>query len=287
MTIVATAMLATAMTSTIPSSASTHSVKCPRAMLPFSVLLALTLAFLLIPTLAFTQGPVPTDDPSPLDGSIDTGYSEQILYFEEGKRRALDFYRNAIVNYFAAPSFMARRLLTGPSLGELREDVAEWLDLFCYEFFTPRGEVLAAHLEAFLDHFERFGWVERSDGQLLATEKGRDHFAFLAEQTRGVVEVYYATCGAVLGAEGPLTAKGLQEAASAQFDRADLLGEVVRPEAANRITFGNAIDLLVRRHVLERAESADRKGDIAYVRGPAFDDLATLHERLATALAAG
>jgi glycerol-3-phosphate O-acyltransferase len=211
----------------------------------------------------------------------------EIVYFEEGKRRALDLYRNVIVHYLAAPSFIARRLLTGPSLGDLREDVSEWLDLFYSEFYVSRGEVLAAHLEAFLDHFERFGWVERSEKHLRATEKGRDHFLFLAEQTRGVVEAYYAAFGAVLVSDGPLTAKGLQEAASAQFDRADLLGEVVRREAANRITFGNAIELLVRRQILERAASADRKGDSAYVRGPAFDDLATLHERLATALAAG
>ena len=64
----------------------------------------------------------------------------EILYFEESKRRALDFYRNSIVQFLAAPSFLARRLLSGPSLEDLRQELANWLDLFYYEFFTPRGE---------------------------------------------------------------------------------------------------------------------------------------------------
>jgi glycerol-3-phosphate O-acyltransferase len=211
----------------------------------------------------------------------------EILYFEESARRALDIYRNSIVHYLVTPSFLARRLLAGPARDELRGDLAEWLDLFYSEYHSPRGEVLAAHFDAFIDCFERFGWVERSDGQLQATEKGLPHFAFLAEQTRGVVEVYYATLAAVSGMEGDLTDKALVKAASAQFQRADLLGEVLRPESANDTTIANAIALLVRRGVLERAPEASKKGDAAYVQGPSFGDLATLWERLASALSAG
>jgi hypothetical protein len=87
--------------------------------------------------------------------------------------------------------------------------------------------------------------------------------------------------------EGDLTDKALVKAASAQFQRADLLGEVLRPESANDTTIANAIALLVRRGVLERAPEASKKGDAAYVQGPSFGDLATLWERLASALSAG
>jgi glycerol-3-phosphate O-acyltransferase len=210
----------------------------------------------------------------------------EILYFEESARRALDIYRNSIVHYLATPSFLARRLLAGPVRDELRGELTEWLDLFYSEFYVPRGEVLAAHLDAFIDHFERFGWVERFDGQLRATEKGGPQFAFLAEQTRGVVEVYYATFAAVAGLEGDLTGKALVKAAGAQFERADLLGEVLRPESVNDTTIANAIAQLVDRGVLERTPEAPRKGDVAYVRGPAFGDLPVLRERLAAALSA-
>jgi glycerol-3-phosphate O-acyltransferase len=213
----------------------------------------------------------------------------EILYFEESKRRALDLYRNAIIHFLAAPSLLARRLLSSPSAHDLRRELGTWLDLFYGEFYTPRGELLAAHFDGFLDHFERFGWVERRDGRLRATEKGVTYLRFLAEQTRGVVEAYYATFAAVLWAKGPLTAKGLQKAASEQFERFGLLGEVDRREAANPVTFANAVDLLVRRGVLERAPvtgRGDRPREVAYVRGAAFDDLAALRELLATALSA-
>jgi len=214
----------------------------------------------------------------------------EILYFEESRRRALDLYRNAIVHFFAAPSFLARRLLIGASREELRRELATWIDLFYWEFFAPRGEVVAAHFDAFLDHFERLGRIEPCDGQLRITEKGSPYFRFLAEQTRGVVEVYYATFAAVLGTDGPITVKGLQKAAREQFERFDLLGEVARPEAANPVTFANAVDCLVRLRMLERAPGdpgRERSRDVAYVRGEAFDDLPAMRERLATALAAG
>ncbi len=208
----------------------------------------------------------------------------EILYFEESARRALDLYRNSIVHYLVAPSFLARRLVAGPARDELRGDLAEWLDLFYSEYHSPRAEVLAAHFDAFIDYFERFGWVERSDGQVRATEKGAPHFALLAEQTRGVVEVYYATFAAVSGFEGDLTAKGLVKAANAQFQRGDLLGELLRSESVNDTTIANAIALLVRRGVLEPAPEAFKKGDTAYVQGPSFGDLPALRERLAVAL---
>jgi glycerol-3-phosphate O-acyltransferase len=221
--------------------------------------------------------------------SVDDARGE-ILYFEEPRRRALDLYRNAIVHFLAAPSFLARRLLAGPSSdAELRQDLASWLDLFYGEFYAPRGEVMAAHFDALLDHFARFGWVERSEGNLRVTEKGTPTFRRLAEQTRGVVEVYYATIAAALTVQGSVSAKALQKAAEEQYERSEMLGEVDRREAANAITFANAVDLLVRLGALELApgaEGASRARDLSYVPGAAFDDLAALRERLATALAA-
>jgi glycerol-3-phosphate O-acyltransferase len=217
----------------------------------------------------------------------------EILYFEERDRRVLDFYRNAIVHFVVAPSFLARRLLGGGGGGsgqDPRQDLAWWLDLFYHEYFTPRGEVLAAHFDAFVDHFERFGWVERGEGELRATEKGAPILRFLAEQTQGVVEAYWAMFAAVLATQGPLTGKGLQRAAREQFERAQLLGEVGRPEASNAVTFGNAIDLLVRRGVLAPGTPGpgrERARDTLYERGGSFDELPALRDRLATALGEG
>ena len=213
-----------------------------------------------------------------------------ILFFDESKRRALDFYRNSIIHYLAAPSFLARRLLAGPAGPELRRDVGEWLELFYREFFTP-GEVLAAHVDAFLDHVERHGWLDRGDGPLRATEKGRPVFRFLAEQTRAFVEAYACACAAVAAAlppdsDRPVGLDRLRKAVGEQFERAELLGEVDRREGANPVTFANALDLLVRQGVLAPAPHKAGREEEAFVRGEAFGDLPGLRERLASALPA-
>jgi glycerol-3-phosphate O-acyltransferase len=209
----------------------------------------------------------------------------EVLYYEANRRTALDLYRNSIVHYLAAPSFLARRLLHGTTLDELRGDLAHWLDIFYCEFFTPRGEVLAAHFDAFVDHFERFGWLERNDVDLRVTEKGVGYFEFLSEQTRGFVEVYHATASAVLGMDHALTTKDLSQAAREQLHRNELLGEVASHETANDTTFSNAVALLERLAIIERDPTASGK-EVPYVRAKAFDDLPALRERLAFALAA-
>jgi glycerol-3-phosphate O-acyltransferase len=214
----------------------------------------------------------------------------EILFFDESKRRALDFYRNSILHFLALPSWLARRLLSGPAGPGFRVELADWLDFFYTEFFTPRGEILAAHIDAFIDLFERRGWLERADGELRATEKGRPGLRFLAEQTRGIVEAYYCACAAVAAlpeSDEPVGAKELAKAASEQFERAVLIGEVERREAANATTFSNAFDLLVRSGVLERTRSEGRRaGETGFKRGANFVELAALRERLAAALAA-
>jgi len=212
----------------------------------------------------------------------------EILYYEPAKARVLEIYRNSVAHFLAAPSFLARRLASRATESELRNDLASWLDLFYYEMFTPRGDVLAVQQGAFLDHFERLGFVGRSDGHVQATEKGASYFHFLAEQTRGLLEVYSATFDAALAADTPIAARALSAAAGKQFERAGLLGGVQREEAANPVTFGNALDLLERRGILVRvAASSGRSRDALYERGPAFGDLAALCGRLAAALAAG
>jgi predicted transcriptional regulator len=84
-----------------------------------------------------------------------------------------------------------------------------------------------------------------------------------------------------------MTYKGLVNAATEQFQRSELLGEVLRPESLNETTIENALALLVKRGILERsAEKVAKKGDIAYLRGSDFGNLVALRERLAAALSA-
>jgi glycerol-3-phosphate O-acyltransferase len=208
----------------------------------------------------------------------------EILYFEESKRRALDIYRNSIVHFLATPSFVARSLLARPDLHQLRRDVSRWLDLFYYEFFTPRSEVLAAHLDAFLDHFERKGFLEKTGDRCAPSEKGRAKFRFIAEQTRGFLEVYFATVAAAAEIARPVSAKELERAVAEQFERSLLVGEIERREAGNVVTFGSALEQLVRMGILVRESRGER--DTSFAPGPAHAEIALLRERLAAALAA-
>jgi glycerol-3-phosphate O-acyltransferase len=210
----------------------------------------------------------------------------EILYHDGGARRALDLYRNCILHFLAAPSFLARRALAGGSEEELREDLRFWLDLFHEELFTPRGLVLAAHGEAFLDYFERLGVIERHEGAVRATEKGRPYLRRLAMQTRGLLEAWAAAFDSALGDPQLGTARQLARRAGEAFGRSELLGEVASPEAANPATFTGAYDALARRGILERVR-AEGAREALYVRGPRFEELAGLAERLAGALRAG
>ena len=78
----------------------------------------------------------------------------EILFFEPSRRRALDIYRNSILHYLAAPSFLALELLRGGTREDVLARLYEWLDVFHGEFFRARGPALAAHVDAFLAHFE-------------------------------------------------------------------------------------------------------------------------------------
>jgi glycerol-3-phosphate O-acyltransferase len=210
----------------------------------------------------------------------------EILYYEEGRRRVLDLYRNSILHFLAPPSFVARRLQQGGSHDALREDLRFWLELFHHELFTPRGLVLAAHLDAYLDYFERLEVVERHEGHWRASEKGLPYLRRLAMQTRGLLEVYGATFSSALADPELGAARQLTRRMGDAFASSELLGQVQATEVSNRATFQGAIDELVRRQILVR-ERPPNSREAVYARGPAFDELPGLAERLAGALAAG
>ena len=103
------------------------------------------------------------------------------------------------------------------------------------------------------------------------------------------MEAYYATFSAAQSLEGPLSRKELAKAAAAHFERAGLLGHVGLPEAANPVSFGNAVDLLLSRAMLEEVREetgAAERREPRYAPGTAFEDLRALTERLAAALSA-
>ena len=132
-----------------------------------------------------------------------------------------------------------------------------WLDLFHGEFFAPRGRRARAHVDAFLDHFERARLARaRRRTQLRATEKGAPLPRVPRRaDARGCSRATTSTFGAWLSRRAGSRARALEKRIGEQFERAALLGEIALPEANNPVTFGNALDLLI---AARRARDAQR-----------------------------
>ncbi len=208
----------------------------------------------------------------------------EILYYEDGVRRALDVYRNVLFHFLMAPSLIAREVLRGTTRADLSRELDFWLDLLYREFFAPQALIKAALVGAFLDYFARIGVLEESAGRLAATEKGRRYFAFLSEQTLGLLEAYHAAFSAIASSSEPMTAKQLEKDAEQHFRRAHLVGEIHRTEGWNPVTFRNALELLVHRGLVEK-QKPEGRGEARYAPGERFDELPALIGRLAGALA--
>lgn len=212
----------------------------------------------------------------------------EVVYFEESRRRALDIYRNATAHYLAAPSFVARMLLAGCSRKELEEDLQRWQWIFEREFFAARSSERQGDAALLLAHFQRQGWAAEDDGgRWQGRRAGEPFLRSLAEQTRGLLELYAVVCEAVLEAGGAVGAKELPKAVQARFERARILGEAARGEALNPTTVANALAWLVRERVLAKQipQDAEGAGDPAYGPGEEWAALESLRARLATALA--
>ena len=212
----------------------------------------------------------------------------EIVYFEESRRRALDIYRNATAHYLAAPSFVARMLLSGGTRKELEEELQRWQWIFEREFFAARSGERRQDAALLLGHFARQGWVvEDTGGRWEATPAGEPFLQSLAEQTRGLLELYAVVCDAVLEARGVVGARELPKAVEERFERARILGEAVRGEALNPTTVANALAWLVRERALAKqvpgAEGSD--ADATYGPGEEWAALEALRARLAAGLA--
>ncbi|MFP6639830.1 MAG: 1-acyl-sn-glycerol-3-phosphate acyltransferase [Myxococcota bacterium] len=215
-------------------------------------------------------------------------FGEEVIYFEETRRKALDLYRNSIVHYLAIPSFLSHSLLHGVSPKEIREDLSRWMNLFYREFFVPQSQSSSEAVDVLLGHFESRGWIERSEERLSVTRAGRGILDCLAAQTRSFVEAYGAICHVVLAARGEIDRNRVLEEARQALSNARHLGHVGRPEAATETSLGNALDWLLAHDILALALAEDGTSpkETLYTPGEDWPSLAELRERLAKAASA-
>lgn len=201
------------------------------------------------------------------------------LQVPTGRRKVLDFYKNNSIHFFLLPSLVAHAMLRGVPRRDLREEIWWWLDLFRWEFPLPEREEVAAEAGRLVEYLRAHGAGVNGSGAQVPLVHA---LVGILENFR---EGYWITArtAAQMGDEPVSRAKFVQRLRR-YFDAAMLLGEVEKPEAATDPTFGNAISRLVELGCLETETRRGQKKDVWLRRGPAFDDLPDIANRIGAAL---
>jgi len=195
---------------------------------------------------------------------------EEVLVVKQGRRLALDFYKNNLIHAFLLPSLLTSCLREGVAVADLAERIWWWLDLFRYEFPLPRRSEVAGAIERLLGYYRQVG--------ALAGDALIDSHPLVAA-TLNVLqnfrEAYYITALAIHGQLGPegMTEKALIEDVRRHYKTSLLLGEVSKPEGSSDAIFRDAFNRYVELGYI-RTEQRGRAGRERWVlRGGSWEKL--------------
>jgi glycerol-3-phosphate O-acyltransferase len=163
---------------------------------------------------------------------------EEVLVVLQGRRMALDFYKNNLIHAFLVPSLAVTCLREGVPVSQLVERIWWWLDLFRYEFPLPSRSTFAAQVDRFVAYLDEVG--ARREEQI---DPAHPLSAALMNVLQNFREAYYVvalTCLHRLGTDG-LSEKTLLEEIRKYYKTCLLLGEVTKSEGAGDITLRNAL----------------------------------------------
>lgn len=195
---------------------------------------------------------------------------EEVLVVRQGRRMALDFYKNNLIHAFLVPSVVITCLREGIPLGELVDRVWSWLELFRYEFPLPSRADLTGQVDRLLRYFEDTGAVVGAD-----IVDRHPLAAALLNVLQNFRESYYVVALTVLhrlGADG-MSEKALLEEVRKYYKTCLLLGEVTKSEGAGDVTLRNAMSRYLEMGLV-RVEARGRGGrEKRYTRGAAWDGL--------------
>lgn len=195
---------------------------------------------------------------------------EEVLVVKQGRRLALDFYKNNLIHAFLVPSILVTCLREGVSEKDLPDQVWRWLDLFRYEFPLPARAGLPEQLGRLLAYLDDIG--ARKDGLLVETHPLAAALMNVLQNFREAYYVVALTSLARLGEEG-LSEKGLLEEIRKEYKTSLLLGEVLKPEGSSDVTLKNALSRFVEMEFVQTKNRGRSGREIAVVRGPAWDAL--------------
>jgi glycerol-3-phosphate O-acyltransferase len=195
------------------------------------------------------------------------------------RRKVLDFYKNNSIHFFLLPSLVAHACLRGLPGSDLKDELWWWLSLFRWEFPLPEREEMAAEAGRLLEYFRAHG--AGFDGEGGATVPLVQSLSPVLENFREAYWIAVRTASRLEGEEIPESQLG--QRMQRHFEAAMLLGEVLKPEAASSITFGNAISRLVEIGCLERRTRKNAR-DRWIRRGERFEELDRMAHRIGGAL---
>lgn len=210
---------------------------------------------------------------------VQPGPNGPLLKIAAGKRTALDFYKNNSIHFFLVPALVAHATLRGVAREDLEAEVWWWLELFRWEFPLPEKNDVGPRIERCLAYFEAHGAGLGPESQPVPLVRS---LAGILENFR---EGYWITARAIdrLSPETPIADAKWSEAILRSFEAAQLLGEVVRPEAANPVLFKNATSRFAELGFLQVSEGAKPR-DRMFCRAGNEEELAGLIQRLGSAL---
>ncbi|HXC51836.1 MAG TPA: 1-acyl-sn-glycerol-3-phosphate acyltransferase [Candidatus Limnocylindrales bacterium] len=181
---------------------------------------------------------------------------EEVLVVQQGRRMALDFYKNNLIHAFLVPSLAVTCLREGVPLSQLVERIWSWLDLFRYEFPLPSRSTFAAQVDRFLTYLEEVGAYR--DGVLDAAHPLSAALMNVLQNFREAYYVQALTCLHRLGTDG-LSEKALLEEVRKYYKTCLLLGEVTKSEGAGDVTLRNALSRFIEMGFV-RSEGRGRGG---------------------------
>ena len=204
-----------------------------------------------------------------------------LLQIAPEMRPALDLYRAAVGHALVWPGVIALSLRGERSREALHREASDWLDLLSAEFFPVEGEERRERIERVLAHLTARGWIAASSADRLGpTPAGEPWLAFLRAQVQPMLETYAAVARVVAEAKGEGARDALIKRAQ-EAQREELLtGGAQFPEGVCAVAAGNALELLLRMGAIV-ADGNPLRGETGFHRGPQFDALETLRDRLA------
>jgi glycerol-3-phosphate O-acyltransferase len=207
----------------------------------------------------------------------------EVIQVPAEKRASLDFYKNNTIHFFLVPALLVQVLRAGVRGDAIHDEVRWWLDLYRWEFPLPERGKLVADIQTLLAFLRSEGALAGADGETVNV----DHVLVrsLAPVVDTFHEAYWVTAKttARLAPEGAAE-KAFRNAVRKGYETALMLGDARKPEGNSTDTISNALSRYSEMRLIE-LQPTGKGRERRVVRGPSFDDLGVLQERLRAAIA--